>query len=207
MGIGAGYTAADIVVTAGERAGRARLLTPACPCSPQDLAKTPIKLRRKSGPDTFEDASEHVLGDPALVAEPERRPIRSSTDDVRPAGLGARLRGIIRVDGRIERSGDSIRPHHRRSRRGPAQTIAPRWRTARRRHGRSTRRRPPIFDTLPSPIGYCRDLIGTAIALQATSPSFSRTARGWAACSKPTAARRGIRNLRESLESKDGRHT
>ena len=162
-------TAAGITVTP-ERALTAPSVYACCNTLAQDTARTPIKLRRKVGPDTFVDAVEHPLWEILhSLPNPETSAFTFKHEMMFDLLTHERAYAeIVRVDGRIVALW----------RLEPARMIVDRTDARRKRWVYTDERArrheflfdpstPPIFELAhPSPIRQCRDLIGTAIALQ-----------------------------------------
>lgn len=131
----------------------------------QDIARTPIKLRRKVAADTFIDATEHDLFDVlGSLANPETTAyafkLQMTMDLLQHERAYAE---IVRQDGRITALWrlDPTRMHvdreaNRRKRWTYGSTV---W--------TFDPSQPPIFElSHPSPIHRCREVIGSAAALQ-----------------------------------------
>lgn len=136
----------------------------------QDVARTPIKLRRRVAADTFEDATDHALweilhdlANPETTAFDLKRQLQ--TDLLLHEHAYAQ---IVRVDNRVTALW-RLDPTRMVVERDAA--LRKRWRYTDDR-GKTHEwlfdaSQPPIFElTHPSPIRACRDLIGTAIALE-----------------------------------------
>lgn len=180
-GIGAGPTAAGIEVTP-ERALSVPAVAACVSVLSQDVARTPLRLRRRIDRDTFEDAVDHplyeILHD---LSNPETTAFSLKLDMMRDLLTHERAYAeIVRVDGRVVALWriDPTLVHVDRD-------------EARRKRYRVTLAdgrmqtwlfdpsRPPILELLhPSPIHQCRELIGTALALQTyVGKFFSNGAR------------------------------
>lgn len=136
----------------------------------QDVARTPIRLRRRVAADTFEDATEHDLYE-ILHALPNPETSAYTWKQQMMLDLLTHERAyaeIIRVDNRVSalwRLDPNLVHVDRDAQRRK------RWRATLADGSTQTwtfdPSRPPIFElTHPSPIHQCRDLIGTALALQ-----------------------------------------
>jgi HK97 family phage portal protein len=169
MGIGSGPSAAGFIVTP-ETALTVPAVAACITVLSQDTAKTPTKLRRKVGPDTFTDADDHPLWEllhdlpnPETTAFEFKRQMMADLLTHEKA-----YAEIVRVEGRVValwRLDPTLvfvdRDEQRRKRYrvtladGTTQT----W--------TFDPSKPPILElTHPSPIRQCRDLIGSALALQ-----------------------------------------
>jgi HK97 family phage portal protein len=136
----------------------------------QDVAKTPVKLRRKVAADTFVDAVEHPLweilhdlANPEVTAFDTKRQMQADLLlHERAYAEIVRVDGVVTALWRLDPERVTVdRDEARRKRwrytddRGQAHTWA---------FSAST---PPIFElSHPSPIRHCRELIATALALQ-----------------------------------------
>jgi HK97 family phage portal protein len=180
-GMGAGPTAAGVEVTP-ERAIGAPAVYACVSVLAQDVARTPIKLRRRVSGDTFEDARDHGLFE-ILHALPNAETTAYSFKQQMMRDLLTYERAyaeIVRVDGRVvalwrlDPTRVLVDRDDQRRKRWRA-TLAD-GRTQIWTFDPST---PPIFELAhPSPIRHCRELIGTALALQAyVGKFFSNGAR------------------------------
>ena len=159
----------------GARAAGAGRLQSASRCLSQDIARTPIRLRQQTAPDTYEDARDHPLYELLHdLPNPELTSLSVlARADVAAPALWPRLCGN--------------RPR-RRPHRGPlaARDAAMRVDRDEQRRKRWTYSRggtpvtwlfdpsqPPILElTMPTPITHCREAIGSALALQAYVGKF-----------------------------------
>jgi HK97 family phage portal protein len=169
LGIGSGPSAAGVLVTP-----ETALSVPAVyACSSvliQDVARCPLRLRRRVGPDTFEDAADHPLWEVVHdLANPETTAYSFKAQMMLDLLTHERAYAeIVRVDGRVVALW----------RLDPTAVFVDRDEQRRKRYrvmlanGQQQvwtfdASRPPVFElTHPSPIHRCRDLIGTALALQ-----------------------------------------
>jgi len=175
MGLGSGPTSAGITVTA-DRAAAVPAVYSCLQIISQDVAKTSLKLRRRLTPDTFEDATDHplfeILGtlpNPETSAYDLKREMmvdlltyeHAYAEIVRADG---RIVALWRLDPcrmRVER--DAMRRKQYLYTLGDGSTQT--W--------TFDASQPPILDLHhPSPVRQCRDLIGTAIALQTFTARF-----------------------------------
>ncbi|ODS53214.1 MAG: phage portal protein [Acidobacteria bacterium SCN 69-37] len=169
LGLGSGPTAAGITVTP-EKALSVPAVYACCSVLAQDVAKTPLRLRRKVAADTFTDATDHPLYEIVHdLANPETTAFSFKHQLMMDLLTHERAYAeIVRVEGRVValwRLDPTLvhvdRDEQRRKRyrvtlaNGQQQT----W--------LFDPSRPPIFElTHPSPIRQCREVIGTALALQ-----------------------------------------
>lgn len=181
LGLGYGPTAAGVEVTP-ERAVSLPAVFASIAVLSQDVGKTPIKLRRQIGPDTFQDATDHPLYE-ILHALPNPETTAFDLKREMMADLLTHERAyaqIVRVDGRVVALWrlDPTRVHVDRDeqRRKRYRVTLPNGQFETFTFDAS---QPPILDLRhPSPIRHCRDLIGTALALQIyTGRFFSNGAR------------------------------
>jgi HK97 family phage portal protein len=136
----------------------------------QDVAKTPIKIRRRVTTDTFVDAVDHALWEILHdLANPETTAYafkhQMQFDLLQHERAYAE---IVRVDGQVTSLW----------RLDPTRMVVDRDEARRKRYRYTTERgqttewrfdvsRPPILELAhPSPLRHCRELIGTALALQ-----------------------------------------
>lgn len=174
MGLGAGPTSAGITVTPD-----AALQVPAVyscvSILSQDVAKTALKLRQRIGPDTYIDATDHALYEIlGTLPNPE-----TTAYDFRREMMVHLLRyehafaEIVRVDGRVT----ALWPLDPRRMRIDRDALRRKVYTytcdGRTQTWTFDPSQPPILDLQhPSPVRQCRDLIGTAIALQTFTGKF-----------------------------------
>ncbi len=171
---GGGQTAAGIEVTP-EKAVTVPAVFACIAVLSQDVARTPIRLRRKVGDDTFVDATDHplfeILHD---LPNPEQTAYDVKATMMRHLLTYRRAYAeIVRVDGEVQ----ALWP------------LDPRAMRVDRDEGRRKRwtytaggrtqtwtfdpSQPPIFELVhESPIDRCRELIGTALALQTFTARF-----------------------------------
>lgn len=162
-------TAAGITVTP-QTALQAPAVFAAIDTIARDVAKAPIKLRRRIGPDTFEDAIEHDLYE-LLSALPNAETTAYQFKHQLVFDLLTHERAyaeVVRVDGRVVALW----------RLDPARVTVDRDAARRKRWQFRTASgemeswtfdpsMPPIFEvTHASPLRHCKDLVATAIALQ-----------------------------------------
>ena len=169
MSIGFGPTAAGVIVTPAN-AMSVPAVYACCSVLSQDVARCPLRLRRRIGPDTFVDAVEHDLFE-ILHALPNGETTAFEFKRQMMIDLLTHERAfaeIVRVDGRVVAlwrldptavSVDRDEQRRKRYRMTLADGSTHTW--------IFDASRPPIFElTHPSPIRQCRELIGTALALQ-----------------------------------------
>jgi HK97 family phage portal protein len=208
MGIGPWPTAAGAIVSP-ETALSVPAVFSCVNVLAADLAKTPIKLRRKIGPDTFEDAREHDLWEilhdlpnPETTAHEFKRSLMFDLlAHERAFAEVTRTDGRVTALWRIDPTRVTVdRDEQRRKR----------WRVTLANGSTQTwtfdPSRPPVFElSVPSPIRHCRELIGTALALQGyVGKFFSNGARlGGVLQTDGVLSEESIRNLRESWDSKN----
>jgi HK97 family phage portal protein len=175
MGLGTGPTAAGIVVTP-DLAVSVPAVYACLSVLAQDVARTPIKLRRTVAPGTFEDAIDHPLWELLHdLPNPETSAFTFKQQAMLDLLTHERAYAeIVRIDGRVTalwRLDPTLvtvdRDEQRRKR----------WRVSLANGSTQTwlfdPSRPPIFELAhPSPLHHCGDLIGTAIALQAYVGKF-----------------------------------
>ena len=169
MGIGSGPTVAGIDVTP-ERALSVPAVFGCVSVLAQDVAKTPIKLRRREAGETFVDATDHGLWE-ILHSLPNAEQTAYDFKRQMMVDLLAHERAyaeIVRVDGRVvalwrlDPTAVHVDRDEQRRKRYRV-TLA----DGRQQTWTFDPSRPPIFELAhPSPIRQCRDLIGTALALQ-----------------------------------------
>jgi HK97 family phage portal protein len=167
--LGAEPTAAGVTVTP-ERALTVPSVYACIAVLAQDVGKSPIKLRRRVAEDTFVDAIEHdlweILHD---LANPETSAYTFKHSMMTDLLLHERAYAeIVRVDGRVSALW----------RLDPIRMTVDRDDSRRKRYRYTTDRgeaiewyfdpsQPPILElSHPSPLRHCRELIGTALALQ-----------------------------------------
>jgi HK97 family phage portal protein len=208
MGIGPWPTAAGALVTP-ETALCVPAVFSCVNVLAADISKTDIKLRRKIGPDSFEDATEHPLWE---ILHDLPNPETTATEFKRAMtfDLLAYERAyaeIVRADGRVVALW----------RLDPARVTVDRDEQRRKRYrvtlaNGSTQTwlfdpsRPPILElTAPSPIRFCRELIGVALALQGYVGAFFRNGArlGGVLQTDGVLGEESLRNLRESFDSKN----
>jgi HK97 family phage portal protein len=168
MGLGSGPTASNHTVTP-ENALTVPAVFSCCQVLAQDLARTPIRLREKIGEDTFVDATAHPLFE-ILHALPNPE---QGAFEVKAALMwslltyGRAYAEIVRVNGRVT----ALWPlDSRRMRVDRTPARVKRWTYS---TGSSTHvwlfdpSQPPIFELVhDTPLARCRELVGTALALQ-----------------------------------------
>lgn len=204
-GVGATETAAGVTVTP-EAAAALPTVFACLQVLAQDVAKTPVKLRRQVAPDTFEDAREHDLWEilhdlpnPEMTAYSFKHQMM-----LQLLTYGRAYAQIVRVDGRVV----SL---------WPLETAAMRVDRDAARRKRWTYRAggethvwtfdasmPPIFElTHDTPLVRCRELLGTALALQTyLAKFFANGARLTGVLQSPRAlGDKSIKNLRESFNA------
>lgn len=166
--LGVQATAAGITVTP-DTALQAPAVFAAIDTIARDVAKAPIKLRRKIAADTFEDAIEHDLYE-ILHALPNPETTAYQFKHALVFDLLTHERAyaeVVRVDGRVMALW----------RLDPARVTVDRDGARRKRwtyrQGSETHvwlfdaSMPPVLELAhPSPLRHCRDLVATAIALQ-----------------------------------------
>lgn len=141
----------------------------------QDVARTPVKLRRKVAEDTYVDAVEHDLYEILhALPNPEATAFQFKAEMMRSLlAYGRAYAQIVRVDGRVTALW-ALDPCRMRVDRDDSRRK--RWTyTA----GGTTHvwtfdpSMPPIFELChDTPISRCRELIGTALALQTFTAKF-----------------------------------
>jgi len=169
MGIGGGPTVAGVDVTP-EKALSVPSVFACVSVISQDVAKTPIKLRQRVAEDTFEDALSHPLYE-LLNSLPNPETTAFSFKQTMMLDLLAHQRAyaeIVRVDGQIvalwRLDPEAVIVDRDEQRRKRYRVTLPNGQPQTWLFDAS---QPPIFElTHPSPIQHCRDLIGTALALQ-----------------------------------------
>lgn len=175
-----GPTAAGVTVDA-----TAALTVPAvfacCQVLSQDTARTPIRLRQKTGDDTYIDALDHPLWEILHdLANPEMTAYAfKALMEWNLLTFGRAYAEVVRVDGRVTALWP-LDPASMTVDRTPARVK--RWTYT---GGGSIHRwlfdpsQPPILELVSeSPIQRCRELIGTALALQQyTGKFFANNAR------------------------------
>jgi HK97 family phage portal protein len=175
MGLGGGLTAAGVEVTP-ERALSVPAVYGCVSVLAQDVGKTPLRLRRKVADDTFTDATDHPLYEIVHdLANPETTAYAFKHTMMTDLLTYERAYAeIVRVDGRVVALWrlDPTRVHVDRD-----DQRRKRWRVTladgRQQTWTFDPSMPPIFElTHPSPIRQCRELIGTALALQAYVGKF-----------------------------------
>jgi HK97 family phage portal protein len=167
--LGAAPSAAGITVTP-ERALTVPAVFACLSVLSQDVGKTPIKVRRKVADDTFVDAVDHTLWE-VLHSLPNAETSAYSFKLQMMFDLLTYERAyaeIVRVNGAVVALW----------RLDPMRMVVDRDENRRKRYRYTSDRgqsmewyfdasRPPIFElTHPSPLRYCRELVGTALALQ-----------------------------------------
>jgi HK97 family phage portal protein len=174
MGVGSGPTASSIIVTP-ENSLSVPAVFACCQVLAQDLARTPIKLRQQIATDTFEDAVDHplfeilhALPNPEMTAYQVKAALMWSL-----LTYGQAFAEIVRVDGRIT----ALWPLDARAMRvdrTPARvkrwTYTPLGQTYSWLFDASA---PPILELVQeTPLNRCRELVGTALALQEYTGHF-----------------------------------
>lgn len=206
MGLDSAPTTAGMTVTA-ETALSVPAVYACCSVLAQDVAKTPVKVRRKVADDTFVDAVDHDLWEVLhSLPNPETTAYQFKHDLMLDLLTHEHAYAeIIRVDGRVAALW----------RLDPTRVVVDRDEQRRKRYRFTTDRghtltwlfdasRPPILElTHPSPIRRCRDLIGTALALQTyVGKFFSNGARlGGVLQTDGRLDSEQAKNLRESFAS------
>jgi HK97 family phage portal protein len=167
-------TAAGVSVTA-ETALTVPAVFACCQVLSQDLARTPIRFREKTGPDTYVDAVDHPLFEIlSVLPNPEQTGYQfKHALQWQLLTTGRAFAEIVRVDGRVE----ALWPlwsEFMTVDRDPSG----RKRWTYRNGGQAYTwlfdpSQPPILElTAESPITRCREIIGSALALQAYVGSF-----------------------------------
>ena len=166
---GSGPTAAGITVTP-EKALSVPAVYACASVLSQDVARCPLRLRRRIGPDTFEDASDHPLWEVIHdLANPETTAYTFKAQMMLDLLTHERAYAeIVRVDGqvvalwRLDPTAVYVDRDEQRRKRYRV-TLA----DGRQQSWTFDASRPPVVElTHPSPIHRCRELIGTALALQ-----------------------------------------
>lgn len=141
----------------------------------QDIARTPVRLRRKVAEDSYVDATEHDLYDILYaLPNPEQTAFEFKAQMMRSLlTYGRAYAQVVRVDGRVQALWplDSCRMRVDRN-----EALTKRWTyTA----GGETYTwlfdpsMPPVLELChETPIARCRELIGTALALQVFTAKF-----------------------------------
>jgi HK97 family phage portal protein len=198
-------TASGVVVTP-ERALTVPAVYACITTLGQDVAKTPIKMRQQTAPDTYVDATEHPLWE-ILHSLPNPETTAYTFKLQMMVDLLTYERAyaeIVRVDGRVESLW----------RLDPTRVVVDRDASRRKRYRYTAENgqtmewlfdpsRPPILDlTHPSPIRYGRELIGTALALQSyVGYFFSNGARlGGVLQTDKTLSPSAVANIRENFQ-------
>ena len=166
---GAGPTASSITVTA-DRALEVPAIFACLQVLCQDIARTPIKFRRKPADDTYVDATEHDLWDILATLPNAEQTAYQFKHQMQWNVLlhGCAFAEIVRQDGRVV----ALWPLDPRSMRVDRDdSRRKRWRYTTSAGTVTTwtfdPSMPPIFElTHETPITRCRELIGTALALQ-----------------------------------------
>jgi len=206
MGLGSGPTAAGVTVTP-ERALTVPAVFACVSVLAQDVAKTPIKIRRKVAADTFEDAVEHDLWELLHgLPNPETSAYTFKQDMMMDLLTYERAYAeIIRVEGRVVALWrlDPTRVHVDRDeqRRKRYRVTLANGQTQTWTFDAS---RPPLLElSHPSPLGRCRDLIGTALALQQyVGKFFANGARlGGVLQTDQSLSDESIRHIRDSFNA------
>ena len=199
MGIGPPPTSAGVTVTV-DAAMQIPAVYSCVQVLSQDVARTPIKLRRKVAADTFEDATDHdlfeILGS---LANPETTSysfkLQMMQDVLRFEHAFAEI--IRTPDGRVEALW-RLDPTLMRIDRTPSRVK--RWTYNGSKTWTFDPSKPPIFElSHPSPIQQCREVIGTASALQEYVGQFFRNGArpGGILQAQGTISQDAATNLRE----------
>lgn len=146
-----------------------------CSVLSQDVARTPLKLRQETAPDTFRDATDHPLFEIlATLPNPEMTAFEfKSAMQWQLLTTGRAYAEIVRVDGRVEalwplRSDAMWVDRDDRGRKRWTYSVGGKTFTY-----LFDASQPPILElTHESPIDRCRDIIGTALALQRYVAAF-----------------------------------
>ena len=173
----------------------------------QDVAKAPIRLRQKVGADSYIDATDHDLYE-LLHDLPNPETSAFTFKQMLMHDLLTSERAfaqIVRVNGRVTALW-RLDPHRMTVDRDEARRKRYRYTDAR---GQTMTwlfdaSMPPIFELLhPSPLRYCRELIGTALALQSyTGLFFSQGARlSGVLQTDKTLSPTSVERLRESFRA------
>jgi HK97 family phage portal protein len=171
---GSGPSAAGIIVTP-EKALEVPAVFSCLQVISQDIARTPIKFRRITSPDTLVDATEHdlyeILGslpNPEQTAFQVKHALqwqllqhgRAYAEIVRRDGRIVALWPLDSCHMRVDRDAQRRKRWHYTA---GGQTITWTFEAS----------QPPIFElTMETPITRCRDLIGLALALQTYQSKF-----------------------------------
>ena len=188
---GSGTTASGVTVTP-----EAALSVPAVfaciQVLAQDLARTPIRLRRKIGEDSYVDAVEHPLYEIlATLPNPEQTAVTVKSALMwQLLTYGRAFAEVVRVDGRVT----ALWPLDARAMRVDRnEARVKRWTYSNSTAGVYTwlfdASQPPIFELIQeTPLNRCRELVGTMLALQSyVSKFFANSARPSGVLTAPAA--------------------
>jgi HK97 family phage portal protein len=204
-----GPTAAGMSVNS-ETALQVPAVFACCQVLAQDVARTPVKFRRRIAEDTYVDATDHdlfeILG---TLPNPEQTSYQfKHTMQWSLLTHGRAYAEVVRIDGRVA-SLWPLDPRHMRVDRDDQRRK--RWTYS--AGGKTTTwtfnpSMPPIFELVhETPMHRCRELIGTALALQQyVGRFFSNGARPAGALVVPQALPEASRkSLRDSWNSTFGK--